>query len=123
MNRKSERIAVVELRKTGAKMIDIVKIDWHRTRKCPQSRETLQKDWRDCGPSLKSLSNHLSPTSKIIQKIRLQVQRNPERSMRKMASKAADQRVASENVVENKLKLRSCKIARVHFSDKKKDKR
>ena len=57
----------------------------------------------------------IATTPENIQKARCQIQRNPERSMRKMAKELGISEGSVRNIVKMKLRLRSYKINRTHF--------
>ncbi|KAJ1346990.1 hypothetical protein KIN20_001924 [Parelaphostrongylus tenuis] len=89
---KKQRITVNELRKTGMKTADIVKIDWFQTNKCLQSYETFQKNG-EIEDHARKRRPVTSSISENIRRIQRPLQQYPEHSMRRDGREFWDQLV------------------------------
>ncbi|KAK2578444.1 hypothetical protein KPH14_001061 [Odynerus spinipes] len=114
MPRGDERITVAELHKFGMKTADIVRTTGFKQRTVYK----IVKCLKETGGTMdrpRSGRPITVTTPENINKVRWRIRRNSEVSMRRMAKNLGINRESVRNIVEKKLKLRSYKIARVHF--------
>lgn len=114
MSRENQRIAIVELHKTGMKTADIV-----RTTGFKQSTVyDAVKRFKETGKTSdrpRSGRPTTATTPGNVNRIRCRVRRNSKRSMRKMALELGISRESVRSIVNEKLGLRSYKIDRGQF--------
>lgn len=111
---QNQRVTAVELHKAGMKTADIVRMTGFK----PASVYRAVKRYKDTGGTADSprSGRPITATSpENVNKLRCRIRRNPEVSMNKMADQLGISRERVQNIVKKKLRLRSYKIARVHF--------
>jgi transposase len=114
MKHDKERIAIIELHKNGLTNSEIVKATGYGRMKVHRA----VKRFTETGGAMdrpRSGRPTTATTPENVQKVRCRIQRNPERSMRRMAKELGVDEKSIRHIVKRKLRLRSYKIARVHF--------
>lgn len=123
MDRERTRVTVVELHKSGMKTADIVRTTGFKKRTVYDAVKRYQETGGTADRPRSGRPTTVT-TPKNVQKIRCRIQRNPERSMRKMAKELNISTERVRNIVKKKLNLHSYKIACLQFlNDTMKEKR
>lgn len=114
MDRENQRVTIMKLHKKRMKTADIVRSTGYKQR----TVYDVVKRYKETGGTAdrpRSGRPTIATTPENIQKVRCRIQRNPERSMRKMAKELGISEGSVRKIVRKKLRLRSYKINRVHF--------
>lgn len=114
MSRENQRVTVVELHKQGVKTADIIRTTGYERR----TVYNIVKRFKETGGTAdrpRSGRPITATTPENVNKVRCRIRRNREQSMRKMAKELGVDEKSIRHIVRRKLRLRSYKIARVHF--------